>query len=131
MEHAITYLMFNGNCREALHFYADCLDGEIKFIRTVEDAPFDVPKEMEDRVFDSEFQAGSLVLKASDDHPADPVTVGSNFALFVPFKDQDKMQTAFEKLAEGGQVQFPINNGFGSLTDKFNVHWMLLGASYR
>ncbi|WP_420629302.1 VOC family protein [Candidatus Leptofilum sp.] len=125
MNLAIPYLMFSGNCHEALQFYESCLDGKITSLRTVAEAPFDVPPGMEERIFDSEFKAGSVHFKASDDMPGNEVTVGSNFALFIGSPDADERQRAFEKLSEDGQVLFPLDNNFGMVTDKFNIQWMI------
>ncbi|MDO6675474.1 hypothetical protein Q4517_07920 [Tenacibaculum sp. 1_MG-2023] len=38
MSQLITYLTFNGNCREAMLFYQNCLGGELYF-QTLEDSP--------------------------------------------------------------------------------------------
>ena len=121
MKQAIPYLMFSGNCREALTFYADCLGGEITSLQTAGESPLDVPDGMADRVFDSEFRADNLRFKASDDMPGHEVTAGSNFALFVTFDDRTEQKRAFNNLAEGGHVQFPLDNNFGMLVDKFRI----------
>ena len=45
----ITYLTFNGNCREAMTFYKECLGGELHF-QTVGVSPHSskMPKKMKD-----------------------------------------------------------------------------------
>lgn len=128
MKEAIPYLMFSGNCREALTFYKTCLNGEIRSIQTVGESPLNVPEEHHNRIFDSEFRAENIRFKASDDMPGQPVAKGGNFAIFVTFSDQAEQQQAFNKLAEGGQVQFPLENNFGMVVDKFQVQWMLASA---
>lgn len=129
MKQAIPYLMFSGTCREALNFYTDCLNGEITSIQTIGDSPMGehFPAGNEERIFDSEFVAENVRFKASDDMPGHEVTVGGNFAIFVTFTDHAEQKTVFEKLSEGGQVQFPLENNFGMLVDKFKVQWMLAG----
>ena len=126
MKQAIPYLMFSGNCREALTFYAECLGGEITSLQTVGESPLDVPDSMTDRIFDSEFRADKLRFKASDDMPGHEVAVGSNFALFVTFSDRAEQKQVFDNLAKGGHVQFPLDNNFGMLVDKFRIQWMLV-----
>ncbi len=125
MNLAIPYLMFSGNCHEALQFYETCLDGKITELRTVADAPFDVPEGMEHRIFDAEFKAGSVHFKASDDMPGNEVTVGSNFALFIGSPDAAERKRVFDRLSEGGQVSFPLDDNFGMVIDKFNIQWMI------
>lgn len=127
MKQAIPYLMFSGNCREALQFYKACLDGEITSIQTVAESPLDVPEEHQDRIFDSEFRAENVRFKASDDLPGHEVAIGSNFALFVTFSDPAERKQVFEKLSEGGHIQFPLDENFGMLVDKFQIQWMVTG----
>ena len=128
-QQALTYLMFSGNCLEALNFYKDCLGGEITHLRTVKDAPFDVPPGMEHRIFDSEFQVGNLRIKASDDMPGYEVTVGSNFAIFVVFSERGELESAYNNLSVGGNIMFPLENKYASVIDKFKIHWMLVDGS--
>ena len=119
------YLMFSGNCREALTFYQECLGGEITSIQTYAESPLGVPDEHGHRIFNAVFRADDLLLRASDDMPSHPVTRGSNFALFVAFSDKEEQERSFAALSTGGKISFPLANGFGMLTDKFGIRWML------
>ena len=123
------YLMFSGNCREALTFYRDCLDGDIVSIQTFADSPLEVAEEHGHRVFNSEFRAGELLFMASDDLPNSHVTRGSNFAMFVAFSETEEQERVFNRLSEGGKVLFPLANGFGMLADRFGIQWMVALAS--
>ena len=126
MKQVMPYLIFPGTCRDALTFYADCLGGKIASIQTVGESPLDnIPDEHKERIFDSEFRADAIQFKASDDMPGYDVASGSNFAMLVTFSDEAEQQDVFNKLAEGGQVQFPLENNFGMLTDKYQIQWML------
>lgn len=129
MNLAIPYLMFSGNCHEALKFYEHCFDGEITQLQTVADAPFDVPPGMEHRIFDSDFKSGSIYFKASDDMPGNEVTVGSNFAMFIGSPDGAERKRVFEKLSEEGHISFPLDDNFGMVIDKFNIQWMIMRTS--
>ncbi len=42
-----SYLTFNGNCREAMTFYSDCLEGELTF-QTIGESPLsnNMPQKM-------------------------------------------------------------------------------------
>ena len=100
-------------------------DGQISSLRTVAEAPFPVPPGMEERIFDAEFRAGAVHFKASDDMPGNEVAVGSNFALFIGSPDAAERQRVFARLADGGQVSFPLDDNFGMVTDKFNIQWMI------
>ena len=119
------YLMFPGTCEEAMTFYSECLGGEITMIRRYDDAPFEVPKEYLQKVFNSEFQAGDVSVMASDTLPPYEAKAGSNFALFLAFSDTAEQEGAFAKLSAGGKVTMPLEGGFGMLTDKYGIQWML------
>lgn len=123
------YLVFPGVCREAMEFYRKSLNGEITVMETFAESHLDVPEEYEDRIFNSELKVGSVVLRASDDLPSHPVTVGSNISLFAVFPDRQAEVEALEALSEGGKVLFPIRDNFGMATDKYGVQWMFVHKS--
>ena len=121
----IPYLVFSGNCKEALIFYTTVFNGEIVSIQTFGDAPVNFPEESKHRIFNAEFKAGNIHFKASDDSPPNQtVTKGSNFSLFVYFSDTKFRKDAFSKLAKGGAILFPLDDNFGMLKDKFGMQWM-------
>jgi len=121
----IPYLVFSGNCREALEFYAAVFKGEIISIQTFGEAPMEFPEESKDRIFDSQFKAGNIKFKASDDLPPNQtVTKGSNFSLFVYFSDTQFKKEAFNELSKDGHVLFPLDENFGMLRDKYGIQWM-------
>ena len=121
----IPYIVFSGNCREALEFYAVVFNGKVVSIQTFGEAPIDFPETSKDRIFNSEFKAGNIHFKASDDSPPNQtVTQGSNFSLFVSFANKQFKKEAFEALAKAGKVLFPLDENFGMLKDKFGMQWM-------
>jgi PhnB protein len=119
------YLIFPGNCREALEFYSACLDGEIATIQTFAEAPIKFPHDSDSRIFNSAFRAGDLQFMASDCLPEQDLPAGANFALFVTFSDSQEQLRAFESLSEAGKILMPMANGFGMVEDRFHVRWML------
>ncbi len=126
MATVIPYLVFPGQCKEAMQFYADCLNGEITTMQTFEESPIDVPSELGSRIFNSELKAGNLRLKASDDLPNHSVSMGTNISLYVTFPDKQTKVNVFKRLSEGGKVLFPLDDNFGMLKDKYNVQWMVV-----
>ena len=126
MKSLVPYIVFHGNCREAIEFYKETLNGEITIMQTFTEAPMQVPEEFKDRIFNSELKAGDIRFKASDDLPGYEVTIGNNISLYVLFTDKELRDDAFNKLAEGGKVVFPAEGNFGMLKDKFGIQWMLV-----
>ena len=124
-------IMFNGHCKAALEFYKTCLDGDIIFLKTYDEAPFDIPDEYKEGVYNSGFQAGDIYFEATDSFPPYEVTTGSNFAMFIRLSGNDSAETLFTNLAADGHISFPLadapNGGgkFGMCTDKFGIQWMV------
>ena len=126
MANLIPYLVFSGNCKEAMELYANVLNGDITAITTFEKSPIDVPPEFNNRIFDCELKAGNFRFKASDDLPNHSVKSGSNFSLFLSFADKKEKETVFNKLSQGGNVLFPLDDNFGMLRDRFGIQWMIV-----
>lgn len=128
------YLTFNGKCEEALAFYARCLGGNVTFMQRYGGSPMDnaeLPADWKDKVMHSVFVADGTGFMASDGMPGQPVQAysGITMSLNVP-KDTARAKGMFDALAAGGQVQMPFAKtfwaeGFGMLTDKFGVPWMV------
>ncbi|MCA9044345.1 MAG: hypothetical protein KDA69_08495, partial [Planctomycetaceae bacterium] len=56
------------------------------------------------------------------------------FRLSLAFQTEVEAKVAFDRLAEGGQIQMPLTKTFwspcfGMVTDKFNVGWMVTVAA--
>ena len=128
MTSLIPYIVFPGNCREAMQFYVESLHGEISSIQTYGESPIDVPKEMEYRIFDTTLKAGNISIKASDNLPNYPVQEGTNISLFVSFGDRELKEEVFANLSEGGKVMFPLDDNFGMLKDKYGIQWMFVNS---
>lgn len=120
------YLVFPGNCKEAMEYYASVFEGEITLMVTFQDSPVPVTDNASDRIYNSEMRAGDLIIKASDDIPGYEVTQGSNFSLFVPFEHSDRKKSIFGRLSKDGKILFPIEDNFGMCKDRFGIQWMVV-----
>jgi uncharacterized glyoxalase superfamily protein PhnB len=72
MKELNTYLIFNGNCGEAMQFYAKCLGAELqlmKFGDMPEACPEGAPEGTKDRIMHARLTKGKTVLMASDNGP--------------------------------------------------------------
>lgn len=125
------YLLFDGNTAEALEFYKTTLGGEIPMIQKFSEGPMDVPPEAADKIMHAEYHCcGNLLFMASDGMPGSPVIDGNRVSLSLTMDDDEHLQSTFDALAEGGQIQMPLAEAFwgakfGMLTDKFGIIWML------
>ena len=124
------YLHFNGNCREAMTFYKDCLGGELNLM-TIGDSPMasNMPAEMHQNIMHAQLKTNSLVLLASDMGEAQAVK-GNMLSLLLDCTSQEEIQDLFTKLSAGGTVGHALEvtfwgATFGDLTDKYGINWML------
>lgn len=130
MKPLVPYLFFNGNCREAMTFYRDCLGGNLELM-TYADGPKDNPclKAATDKIMHGCLRDGAFSLMASDmldDEPAQ----GNNVHLNIECESIAETQKLFKALGDGGEIKMPLADTFwgahfGLLIDKFGMRWML------
>ena len=128
----LTYLSFNGNCREALDFYRSVFGGEYVIIQTFGDGPPDmgVPESDRDKIMHATLTVGDGVIMGSDmpSNFGPPPVVGNNFSLSYPTQSREETDELFAKMSEGGKVTMPLQDMFwgsyfGACTDKFGINW--------
>ncbi|SDH95660.1 VOC family protein [Variovorax sp. OV700] len=126
------YLTFNGNAAEAMAFYAKALDGKVIFSMTFGESPMgaETPAEYKNKIMHAALEARGHKLMASDMPPGKPFEGHKGFSLSVQANSVDEGKKLFDALAQGGQVTMPYGPqfwavGFGMLTDKFGVPWMV------
>jgi len=126
-----SYLTFNGNCREAMTFYKECLGGEL-FVQTVGESPLSdkMPPQMKECVLHATLTKDALVLMGSDMVDENGLLKGNSVSLMLNCSSEEEIKTCFEKLSSGGKKDHPLEDSFwgalfGDLTDKFGNHWLL------
>ncbi|MGV2289521.1 VOC family metalloprotein YjdN [Trinickia sp. YCB016] len=128
------YLTFYGRCNEALEFYQSKLGAEVLFKMRFGDMPKDMPAcapEHVDKVMHVSFKIGSSIVMASDGDMSKPAAASySGFSLSIAPDDVASGEKLFKGLADGGEISMPWQEtfwalGFGMVTDKFGVHWMV------
>jgi PhnB protein len=125
------FLVFNGDCREAMEFYRTCLGGELQLNR-VGDSPVatQMPPEMHDKIIFSTLTSGDIVLMASDMVGEDGYKPGNTMFLSVVCEGRQELESLFSSLSEGGVVTQAVKEEFfgtfGALTDKYGFSWMFL-----
>jgi PhnB protein len=126
-----SYLTFNGNCREAMAFYKECLGGKLAF-QTIGESPLSekMPKKMKDCILHSTLTQGLLVLMGSDMVPSSGLVKGNAVSLVLNCSSEEEIKSCYEKLSSGGTADHPLENTywgalFGTLIDKYGNHWLL------
>jgi len=122
------YVTFNGNAREAMEFYRDCLGGELSLMTVGESPMASQMPDKKDNVLHSTLKKDGMVLMASDMIMPGELRQGNTITLCINGGTKEELQQFFAKLSEGGTVGQPLTEAFfgtyGELTDKFGINWM-------
>jgi PhnB protein len=129
MKEVVTYLTFDGNCRQAMTFYQKCLGAEL-LLHPFSEMPGNHPPEAKDRIMHARLSKGSTLLMASDTMPGVPLRQGNNFSISIQCESAHEIDTLFAALSQGGKVTMPLQDQFwgarfGMLQDQFGIQWML------
>lgn len=139
MARTSTYLNFNGNTEQAFVFYRSVFGGEfIGPLHRFKDIPPEpgqppITAETAEMVMHVELALlGGHVLMGTDAPEAMGfhVVPGNNVHINLEPDTRAEAQRLFNALAAGGTVDMPMQDMFwgdyfGSLTDKFGIHWMV------
>jgi PhnB protein len=122
------YLTFDGNCKEAMTFYANCLGAELHLM-PFSQTPCDVPADAKERIAHARLSKGQALLMASDTTPGMPLQQGNNFSININCESLAEIEKVFSALGENGKVTVPLHDSFwgarfGMLIDRFGVQWM-------
>ncbi|KMY50175.1 VOC family protein [Peribacillus loiseleuriae] len=126
------YLNFNGNCHEAVEFYAQVFETEKPKIMTFGESPpnpeFPLPEEAKNLVMHTRLNISGSNVMFSDVFPGMPFIKGNNISLAIVSENLDEIKSQFDKLKEGGTVGMELQETFwskcyGQLTDKFGIIW--------
>ncbi len=129
------FLLFDGNCAEAMNFYHECLGGELMITKLGDSSLRNqLPPEKHDRVINAHLRSGSFAISATDwmASPAFEPVQGNTSAIFVTGEQFDELNSVFQKLAEGADAhrfqdlhELPIGT-YGQFHDRFGVQWIFL-----
>ena len=109
------YLMFDGQCEEALDFYKKALGAEVTTLMRFKDGPDPAmcPGGAADKVMHAAFRIGDTTLMASDGrNTGHPQFQGISLTITAP--DAAAAEKLFAALGDGGQVQMPMTKTFFS-----------------
>jgi PhnB protein len=130
------FLLFDGNCAEAMTFYHACLGGELTLTK-LGDTPMKgmFPPEKHERIINAHLTSGEIELSATDwmaSPDFDPVQ-GNTYAIFVIGGAYDELKTVFDKLRDGDNntrlqelhdMPFGV---YGQFYDQYGVQWIFRG----
>jgi PhnB protein len=127
------YLLFDGNCGQAMDFYRDCFGGALTMM-TVKDSPVKdhMPAIQQDKILNARLVSKLIDISASDWMMLDTGPARGNMVcLYLRGGTSSELAALFRKLSVGGNVTDPLKVTFhgvyGALNDKFGIRWMFQG----
>ncbi len=131
------FLLFDGNCAEAMAFYQSCLGGEL-IITRLGDTPMgdQAPPEQRQKVAYAYLKSDGVEFSATDWlHPTRVPRPGNTVAIYLQADDYTELRAVFDKLAVDSDTDLlddltdlPFGI-YGHLADRYGVHWFFRGAS--
>jgi PhnB protein len=131
------FLLFEGNCAEAMAFYQSCLGGELSLTR-VRDMPMSeqMPQHLHDKVAYARLTAGEIQISATDwQHQTRLPRRGNTVGLYLNGGTYQELNVIFDKLAVGADPDLLDNlrdlpfGSYGHLADRYGVHWFFRGEA--
>jgi len=129
------YLLFNGNCAEAMRFYEKKLNGKLEALLTFAETPAaeQTPGEDANKVMHAHLLVDGQGLMAADAPSGMKYEPMKGCALALTYDTADEAKRLFETLGEGGKITMPFGpsfwaDGFGMVDDRFGTHWIVNGG---
>lgn len=133
------YISFNGNCQEAMEFYADIfgtdkpeimLFGEMLPDSEASNPEANNPEASARVMLQAKLAPEEPKVKLSNIPPKAHPTQAEKMTLVIISDDLDEIKILYYKLKDGGVVEMELQETFwskyyGSLIDKFGVGWQL------
>ena len=127
-----TYLMFDGNCREAFTHYNTVLGGRITAMMDHRGTPAEehVSPAWRDKILHACLEIDGQMLMASDAPPDRSDGPMRSVSVSVNVKDVAEAERIFAALSDGATIQMPMaetfwSPRFGMLRDRFGTNWMI------
>ena len=135
MMHLTPFLLFDGNCAEAMAFYQFCLGGDLT-ITKMGDTPMkgQMPPELDHKVAHAHLKSGVIEFSATDwTHAKRTPKQGNTVGMYLNGGQYKELRAIFDRLAAGADSDLlddlrdlPFGT-YGHLADKYGVHWFFQG----
>jgi PhnB protein len=132
------FINFDGNCREAVEFYARVFHSEVHDLMTYGQAPPDpnhaASEEDKDKICYAGIPIGGMVLMFMDMPSGFPLEVGNNISPTISTDDKNEVTRLVNALKEDGKVHMEpqktfFSEWYGMVEDKYGVIWHISYSS--
>ena len=129
------FLLFEGNCAEAMEFYHACFGGDLT-LTPLADTPMKhgFPAEQHGKITNAYLKSGAIEFSATDWlHPTRMAKQGNTTAMYVSSAQPDELRRIFDRLADGADKENLVTirempfGLYGRLTDRYGIEWFFRG----
>jgi len=129
------FLTFNGNCREAVEFYAKVFKSSVEGLMTYGDAPptdgYVAPESDIKKIMYANVNICGSTVMFSDTQEGLPYTVGNNIVLTANVTERTEVERLFNALNVDPNPEMPPQQTFfadyyAMATDKFGIIWNII-----
>lgn len=118
------YITFEGNCAEAMDFYASVLGGTPR-VNTFREYGMEADGVMHAAL---DTPSGFHLFASDTAEGMPPVQPGNNLQISLSGDDAEALRGYWDGLSEGGQVMMPLErqmwgDDYGMVVDKFGIIW--------
>ena len=104
-------LSFNGNCKEAMHFYQACFGGQLQLHYLVNTPGVnDLPPELSTLIVSATLESEHIRLFATDLMNEGGIFNGNRISLLFSSFQLDYLQSLFNRLSAKGTISGPFSN---------------------
>ncbi|MDY6232007.1 VOC family protein [Peptostreptococcus anaerobius] len=125
------YIVLNGNGRDAVEYYKDVLDAEVRALTFWKDFVPNCPLELEQRVINAQLYINGMRIQISDNSPEFEYKYGENVTIALISDDVDTSKKYFNNLKKDAKEvvmdlqETPWSPAYGNIVDKFGVIWQI------
>ena len=129
------FINFDGNCNEALDFYANAFGASVGKVMTYADMPpdpsFPVSDDLARKVMYADMKIAGTNVMFSDAPDDAEYKAGTNVVLTVSSDNEEDISKWYDELQVGGHVIMPLGETFFSkkyamVADKFGICWNII-----
>ena len=131
------FLLFEGNCAEAMRVYQSCLGGQLD-VTLLRDTPMkdQAPANLHDKVAYAHLSSGPIEISATDwQHQTRVPRRGNTVGMYLSSGSYANLREVFDRLAVGADPDLldelrdmPFGS-YGHLADRYGVHWFFRGET--
>ncbi|WP_263375072.1 VOC family protein [Granulicella aggregans] len=129
------FLLFDGNCAEAMEFYFGCFGGTLTLTRLADTPMKDqMPAAQHHKIVNAYLKSDAIEFSATDWlHPTHVRLQGNSTAMYVVAARFDELKRLFDRLSEGADKEFFLDlcempfGIYGRFTGRFGVEWFFRG----